>query len=92
MREVAITVWPWDCTSRVRRRPKPDEQPVMSQVSLRSGVVNVGVDMLCLLRLGMLWILFASGYVHLARTEANTLNLTATHGLLKITVIGSVLR
>jgi len=48
LREVAITVCPCDWTVRVRERPKPEEQPVMSHVSGRLGMVNV-VDMLIVL-------------------------------------------
>ena len=43
-RDVAITVWWWDWIARVRVRPMPEEQPVMSHVSGLWGMVN-GVDM-----------------------------------------------
>ena len=46
MREVAITRWPCAWALRVRERPKPEEQPVMSQVRgrVRMGEIVV-VDM-----------------------------------------------
>ena len=45
-RDVAITVWCglWDWMQRVRARPMPEEQPVMSHVRGLWGMVNV-VDM-----------------------------------------------
>lgn len=41
LREVAIRLCPLARTMRARARPKPEEQPVMSQVRGRLGVVNV---------------------------------------------------
>jgi hypothetical protein len=41
LRDVAITVSPWDWISRTRCSPRPDEQPVISQVRGRDGVVNL---------------------------------------------------
>lgn len=44
-REVAIRVCPAEeaCTARARARPRPEEQPVISQVSGLEGVVKVGL-------------------------------------------------
>lgn len=41
LRDVAITVCPAACTCRASARPKPEEQPVMSQTRGRGGVVKV---------------------------------------------------
>lgn len=42
-RDVASTVWPFDWAARASERPRPEEHPVISQVSGRSGLVKVGV-------------------------------------------------
>lgn len=42
-RDVAIIVWPFDWAVRASERPRPEEQPVISQVRGRFGLVKVGV-------------------------------------------------
>lgn len=42
-RDVASTVWPFDWAARASERPRPEEQPVISQVRGRLGLVKVGV-------------------------------------------------
>lgn len=41
-RDVAITVWPLERAVRASERPRPEEQPVISQVRGRLGFVKVG--------------------------------------------------
>jgi hypothetical protein len=41
LREVAMTLWPPARAARVSERPKPEEQPVMSQVSFLEAMMKM---------------------------------------------------
>lgn len=43
LRDEAMALCPCARTMRVRARPKPEEQPVMSQVSWRLGVLGLDI-------------------------------------------------
>ena len=41
LREVAITLWPARRATWAISKPKPEEQPVISQVGVEDGIVNL---------------------------------------------------